>query len=178
NSLRRTKLLQATDDERAIAGIENIYTQRVQVDEQAHGGDCVGQEGDEEVEDTITHQQLPQLRASRGHEQTNQGQDQDDEIQIHEVEEETLNGLDIAGLGGGVVLGLDGGDTMEEDTPLACADQSQGNDDVELLVPDGNGPIFHQTRQDQNKARIGKEREEGGRGKTELAVLTDWRRHR
>jgi hypothetical protein len=102
NSLRRTKLLQATEDERPMAGIENICEQRirsamflmrsvdthnvhqgVQVDEQADSRDCVGQEGDEEVEDTITHQQLPELRASGGHEQTDESQDQHNEIREH-----------------------------------------------------------------------------------------------
>jgi hypothetical protein len=67
--------------------------------------------------------------------------------EIDEIEEETLNGLDIAGLGRWVVGSLDGSDTMEEDTPLSSADQSQGDDDVELLVPNGNCPVVRKTCQ-------------------------------
>jgi hypothetical protein len=29
---------------------------------------------------------------------------------------------------------------MEQDAPLACADQAKRDDDVQFLIPDGNGP--------------------------------------
>lgn len=102
NSLKRTNDRQATVDDKAIAGMENIYEDneishtaynewfitynvhnRVEVDKKAYSRDGVGQEGDEEVQNTIAKEELPELRTTRGDQKTNQGENEDDEIREH-----------------------------------------------------------------------------------------------
>jgi hypothetical protein len=45
----------------------------VEVEEKGHSRNSVGQEGDQEIENTIAKEELPQLRTTRGDEKTDQG---------------------------------------------------------------------------------------------------------
>lgn len=128
----------------------------VQIDEEHDSRDRVDEEGDKEIEDTIVEQELPQLRAAGSDEQPDKSQDEDDQVREHgpevdQVEEQPVDLCDDTSIGRWIIESLDGRDSVEEDTPLSGADETERNDDCPFLVPDRNRPEHEQCRCGTNR---------------------------